>query len=80
MTVLGEGDFKEVIKVNAVISVGPSPMWLVSWPESWATAPSALQHPPEVGTVVLPTFQARKRRLEKPGNRLWVTKLGRSRA
>lgn len=80
MTVLGEGDFKEVIKLRCGHQRGPQSN------VAGVLARRARQHlrsfaiPPEVGTVVLPTFQARKRRLEKPGDRLQVTKLGRSRA
>lgn len=55
-------------------------MWLVSGPEELGNTSVSFAIPPEVGTIVLPTFQARKRRLEKPGDWLQVTKLGRSRA
>ena len=60
MTVLGEGDFKEVIKVNAVISVGPSPMWLVSWPEKLGNSPVSLATPPRGGDCSSPHVPGQK--------------------
>lgn len=60
VTVLREGDFKEVINVKRSHQRGPSPMWLVSWPEGLGNASVSLPTRPRGGDCSSPHVPGQK--------------------